>query len=345
VDELRWIQSSVAEIDLDARGKRLYLVDIAYRQAEQSGDLAWPLAVFSNGRGPTVLVVGGTHGDEFEGQAAAVRLINRLAPAAVTGAVIVAPQLNQPACAIGTRCSPLDGANINRLFGLQGGEGPSRAIADFVLRELVRRSDVVIDLHSGGEALEFVLSSNLQGTKGTPELARDLPALMAFNAPYAIVFDEVDPALAMPHAGTLEAAARDLGKVAISSEIGGCGRVSPASMRIADEGLRNLLNHFGVVRDSAACAPQCSTSALLRLYRPENYVKSPGDGLFIAKVWLGGHIEAGTTVAEIYGDAQAGFATTPVVSQVEGKVVAIARRGVVQAGDSLMFIAERFNDS
>jgi N2-acetyl-L-2,4-diaminobutanoate deacetylase len=339
--DVPWTYTPVAGIDLDSPGKRLYLVNITYQLTGKLGELAWPLAVVKNGQGPVVLVAGGTHGDEFEGQAAAVRLIKRLDLAAVTGTLFVVPQLNQPARAVSARCSPLDGANINRLYGLKGTEGPSQAIADFVLSELVRRADIVIDIHSGGEALEFVLSSNLQATVGTPELARNLPALMAFNAPYAIVFDEVDPASAMPHQGTLESAARDQGKIAISSEVGGSGRVSPASMRVADHGLRNVLNHFGVAKDSAACSPERSTSTLLRLYRSENYVESPYAGLFVPSVWLGDQVRQGATLAEIYGSAEEGFAARRIVSEVEGTVVALARRGVVQPGESVMFIAER----
>ena len=92
--EPSWIHSRIAGVDFDSPGKRLYLVSIDYRIAGEIGNIAWPLAVFRNGRGLVVLVAGGTHGDEFEGQAAAIRLIKRLDPAAVKGSLLIVPQLN-----------------------------------------------------------------------------------------------------------------------------------------------------------------------------------------------------------------------------------------------------------
>ena len=40
-----------------------------------------PIATIANGDGPTVLVSGGNHGDEYEGQVAAMRLVQEIDPA------------------------------------------------------------------------------------------------------------------------------------------------------------------------------------------------------------------------------------------------------------------------
>ena len=104
-----------------------------------------------------------------------------------------------------------------------------------------------------------------------------LPALMAFDAPYAIVFDEVGDT-GMPHTGTLEGLARRMGKRAISSELGGGGRVTPASLSVAAQGLRNVLAHIGVRPDREATRPEQSRSQLLALSRKEHYVPAPATG-------------------------------------------------------------------
>jgi N2-acetyl-L-2,4-diaminobutanoate deacetylase len=44
-----------------------------------------PIAVISNGRGPTVILEGGNHGDEYEGPIALGELIRGLDPGAVSG--------------------------------------------------------------------------------------------------------------------------------------------------------------------------------------------------------------------------------------------------------------------
>jgi predicted deacylase len=165
---------------------------------------------------------------------------------------------------------------------------------------------------------------------------------MAFDAPYAIVFDEVAADGAMPHRGTLEDAARRLGKFAISSEIGGAGRVTAASVQVAQDGLRNLLHHFGVLKDSTACSPQQSRSRLLLLSRPEHYLDAPVAGHFAPQVALGDIVERGQPVADLYDLAGRNLARRDVPASASGVVVAIARRGPLLPGAEMLYIAEPF---
>lgn len=342
MSEQRWIEANPEELDFQSDGIRRYWVRLDYRHEDRQERMTWPLVLCRHGAGPAVLVTGGTHGDEFEGQIAATELIHRLDPIQVSGLLMVAPTLNRPACLAGMRRSPIDGADINRRFPGLAGEGPSDAIARFVTDELVARAHIAIDIHSGGEAMEFVLSSNLQGRPGSPELVAGLPALMAFDAPYAIVFDEVKVDGAMPHRGTLEGAVRDLGKFAISSEIGGAGRVTPRSMQVARDGLRNLLNHFGILKDPAARLAAQSRSRLLLLARPEHYLAAPAKGHFVPRVWLGDEVERGQAIADLYELESSGLTRREVRASASGVVVAAARRGAVQTGEDLLYIAEPF---
>ena len=69
-----------------------------------------------SGEGPRVLVVGGTHGDEFEGQFAASSLVRKLPSLELLGSITVLPRHHPAACFAGMRVSPIDGANLNRLY-------------------------------------------------------------------------------------------------------------------------------------------------------------------------------------------------------------------------------------
>ncbi|MDH5334009.1 MAG: succinylglutamate desuccinylase/aspartoacylase family protein, partial [Thermoleophilia bacterium] len=69
----------------------------------------------ASGDGPTVLVLAGNHGDEYEGQVAALRLLQELEPERVSGRVIVIPVLSVAASKANTRNWP-SGANFNRSF-------------------------------------------------------------------------------------------------------------------------------------------------------------------------------------------------------------------------------------
>jgi N-alpha-acetyl-L-2,4-diaminobutyrate deacetylase len=80
------------------------------------GAVMIPIAVIGNGDGPTVLLTGGNHGDEYQGPTSLIKLANSLQPTDIAGRVIIVPCMNQPAFAAGTRTSPIDRGNLNRSF-------------------------------------------------------------------------------------------------------------------------------------------------------------------------------------------------------------------------------------
>lgn len=301
--------------------------------------LSMPLTVVQGGPGPCALVVGGTHGDEFEGQIAVARLARTIAVEDVQGTLILMPFHNVPACRAGTRLTPGDDSDLNRLYGRPHGAGPAHAIARFVETTLLPRTDWVIDLHSGGVAHEFVPSANVQARYPSPEYDAMLAPLLAFNAPYAIVFDEVTASPHMPHGGTLEEAARALGKKAISSELGGAGRVTPQSLAVAERGLRNLLSFIGLVPPADAPGPGQSRSRLLFLGRPEHHVTITAGGCFAPLVEPGADVRKG----QILGHIESRMGAEPIPAPTAGIVAAVASRGLQHAGNVVFYLADEIS--
>lgn len=137
-------------------------------------------------RGPAVLVVGGTHGDEGSGVAAAKLLAS--GPAPISGTLVVLPEANPTAVAAGARCGP-DGLDLNRIYPGRSHnaddnapDGPtdrassassllSRASAIF---ELARSCDLVIDLHEEGLAWSEADTQTFVFTPAASGLALDL---------------------------------------------------------------------------------------------------------------------------------------------------------------------------
>jgi predicted deacylase len=221
--------------------------------------------------------------------------------------------------------------------------GPSAAIARFVAGRLLPEIDWLVDLHSGGSAHEFVPSANLQATVGSAEYRSMLPALLAFGAPYAIVLGQAETgSLAMPHQGTLEGLARAMGKRAISSELGGAGRLAPASLAVAERGLSNLLAHIGVL--PATGIEPAGRSILLALGRPEHHVPSPLDGVFAPRVWLGEAVRAGDLLGEVH-PLDPGAPPAAVRALCDGIVVGIASRGSQERDAVLFYVAEPVADA
>ena len=65
------------EFDLFAvQGRKTGFIRIPHSVHRSAyGHIAWPVAVIAHGQGPTVLLMAGNHGDEYEGQAAFGQLI------------------------------------------------------------------------------------------------------------------------------------------------------------------------------------------------------------------------------------------------------------------------------
>src|SRR5258706_11799769 len=102
------------EIDLACEGRHSGYLRYAYSTHESAyGWQPIPIVSLRNGPGPTVLVVGGNHGDEYEGQITVARLCRELAVEEVSGQLILLPVANLSAALAGRRVSPLDQGNLN----------------------------------------------------------------------------------------------------------------------------------------------------------------------------------------------------------------------------------------
>jgi uncharacterized protein len=144
------------DIDYNKKGKQIGYLYLPYSVTRSAyGNIAVPIAVIANGRGPTVLLQAGTHGDEYEGQIALCKLIRTLEAGSVAGRVIVLTATNLPAVIAGTRVSPLDGGNLNRAYPGDPDSGPTKAIAHYVDSVIFPMTDYHLDLHSGGSSLDY----------------------------------------------------------------------------------------------------------------------------------------------------------------------------------------------
>ena len=331
--------------------------------AESAPSVRLPVVRLRRGHGPRVLVVGGTHGDEFEGQLAVAALARRLASLDVRGEITLLPRHNPEACLAGTRVAPGDGEDLNRLYPGRGGPTAAHAIAGAVTEHLLPGLDWLIDLHSGGTEHEFVPSSNLQAAVGSDDDRQLRPALRAFGTPWAILFDETGTD-SMPHAGTLEAAARAHGARALSSELGGGARLSRASLALATTGLLDLLVHVGALGERHRSARRVEPR-WRSLHAPEHYVALDVAGAFAPAVDLGDEVGAGDVVGHLHplafpdADPDAGPDAGPgagpgadpgadpgaarwpreVRARSAGTVVALACRARLDAGDVAAMVA------
>ena len=146
-----------ATVDFDADGVQHGFLKLPISTDESAwGAVMIPVTVVKNGEGPTALLTGGNHGDEYEGITSLLKLSSTLKAEDVTGRVIIVPCMNTPAVMAGKRTSPMDKGNLNRSFPGDPNGSVTPQIADYFTRVLVPMSDVVLDLHSGGRTLDIL---------------------------------------------------------------------------------------------------------------------------------------------------------------------------------------------
>src|SRR6476646_5666593 len=103
------------DIDYERAGKQQGCLRVPYSHNLAGwANILIPITVVNNGPGPTLLALGGNHGDEYEGPVALMKLARTIESAQVQGRLIIIPALNLPAVMAGTRLSPIDGVNLNR---------------------------------------------------------------------------------------------------------------------------------------------------------------------------------------------------------------------------------------
>lgn len=316
-------------IDFEVKGKQTGYLRLPYSSHESAyGWLPLPVACLNGADGPTVLLLGGVHGDEYEGQIVLARLIRELAPQAVRGRLIVLPSTNMPAAAAHNRLSPLDNTNLNRAFpGLATGS-PTQMIAHFVEEVLLPRCDAVIDLHSGGSSLEYLPCVRARLSPDSQLAQRTVDLVRAFNAPIGVLFRASG---AEPR--TLSAACERKGVAYINPETGGGARVDRAALSVARAGVRNCLQHLGVLAPDGP--PPVSRSRLATLTGPDSLVHAEYDGLFEPLVDLGDEVRAGQEVAAIHDLQRPWERPEPVVTSSAGTVLCKRVPGRVRLGDCL----------
>lgn len=282
-------------INFDACGVQSDFVRVPYSSNTSAyGWIPIPIVCFKAGQGATALFTAGVHGDEYEGQVALRRLVRQLSKTKLHGRVIIMPALNNPAVAVGCRNSPLDGANLNRVFPGQPEGSPTAMIAHYVATELLPRVDLVVDLHSGGSSLDYLPVALARPGRSDCEADAIRRLLESFGAPFAILTDG-----ARPGAGaTLYAAAEQQGIPALTTELGSGPTLSESGLAIAENGVRRVLRDYGIAPDIEA--PQVPPVRLTRPLGRAGAIYSPIEGLFEPFAKPGDQVAAGQNAGCIH---------------------------------------------
>jgi N-alpha-acetyl-L-2,4-diaminobutyrate deacetylase len=244
--------------------------------------------------------------------------------------VIIVPAMNQPAFAAGTRTSPIDRGNMNRSFPGRPDGTVTEKIADYFQRVLLPMADVVLDFHSGGKTLDFLPFCAAHILPDKAQEARAFDLVRAFGAPYSVKMLEIDAV------GMYDTAAEAMGKVFVTTELGGGGTASARTAGIALTGCRNLLIAAGILQGKLDARP----TQWLDMPDGDCFTFSEDAGMIRFLADLGERVEKGQVVAMIYPTGRTGLDPVELRARRAGIFTARHFPGLVKPGDCVAVIAD-----
>lgn len=314
-------------VDFERDGIQHGFLKLPYSRDDSAwGSIMIPITVAKQGSGPTVLLTGGNHGDEYEGPVALTKLCSTLKAEDVQGRIIIIPFMNYPAFKAGTRTSPIDRGNLNRTFPGRPDGTVTEKIADFIQRVMLPMADFVLDIHSGGKTLDFVPFAAVHILPDKVQQHKSAQAMRAFAAPFSMMMLEIDSV------GMFDTAAEESGKIFVTTELGGGGSSTATTIEIAERGVKNFLIHAGVIAGELTPAKAC---VMLDMPDAECFITSEHAGLIELCFNLGEPIRAGDVVARVYDASRTGVPPIEYLAKRDGLLACRHFPGLVQCGDTI----------
>lgn len=334
------VRSRIAgDIDFERNGRQAtYLRAPLSRNTSGWGIVEIPIVVLKNGTGPTVLLTGGIHGDEYEGPIAVSELARTLDPAEVQGRVILMPAVNVPAVLADTRLSPADNRDMNRCFPGNPRGTFSEMLAHYLDAVILPMVDLSVDLHTAGHSGDSIASTNMHHIADPALMARTLAAAEAFGAPYNVVFAGVD------EGATLTSSVERRGILSLGTELGGWGRVSIEGVRIARRGVRNILRHAGVIEGTPETAQRDGSPGTrhMQVTDASCYAFAPATGTFEPCNLVGEAVRAGEPAGFLHFVEDIDRAPLPVTHRADGILWMSAGPGRVTRGDTVAVVMQPY---
>lgn len=267
--------------------------------------------------GPTLLLLGGLHGDEINGVEIVRRIIESENHIPERGNVICIPILNIYGFIHFSRNVP-DGKDVNRSFpGNKNGSLAAR-LASYLMNDIIPRIDYGIDFHTGGaDRSNYPQVRCLLDDPENRELAR------AFYAPFTLH--------AKYRPKSLRQSAAKLGKRIIVYEGGESSRFSELAIGHGIQGTLRLMKHLGMISRSLP-EPDHDNHEFMH----SSWIRARTSGIFQKLAESGASVKRNQVV---------GYITDPfgeyriqLRSPASGYIISINNNPILHQGDAIMHI-------
>ncbi len=275
--------------------------------------------------GRTLLITAGVHGDEYEGMRAIYDLFESLHADELSGNVLAVPILHVAAYKAGTRCSPLDGANLARVFPGNPDGSPTEVLAWYFERELLPLADAYIDLHSAGTSFAM---PTLVGYDAADPASQALAE--AFGSEVLWGHPVIAP-------GRTVSAAKALGIPWIYTEMRGAGRVHPDDLAFLKRGLNNVLRYLGILPGEPQAVPV--EHHLFGDGNVDASITTTNRGFLITDIEVLQPVEQGQSLGRLVD--LTGNRIEEFHAPVSGVIALVHAKPLVDSGEPLFLITQR----
>lgn len=263
--------------------------------------------------GPTMLLMGGVHGDEINGIEIVRRACtNGILENLVQGTVIAIPLLNIYGFINFSRDTP-DGKDVNRSFpGIATGSLSSR-VARTITKQILPHIDFAIDFHTGGSS-----RYNYPQVRYSKDHNASETLAKIFASPYIL---------------EKAAISKSFRKVAVAADIpvltyegGETMRLDGLAIQKGIEGIQRVLQYKGMTNTSFPTPDYI-------IFKKTAWLRASKAGLFEWTKCSGQYVEIGEKIGLIKDPS--GYNVIPVIARHSGYIIGHNNSCVIHSGDAL----------
>jgi predicted deacylase len=290
-----------------------------------------PVSVVNGARpGAILALVAGTHGYEYTSIVASPRILARLDPRRMSGAVIIVHMANPPAFYERRTYYNSDGKNLNRVYPGKADGTQTERIAFAITRDVIDKATHLIDMHcgDGNESLRPYSYWTVSPNKAVDDAARELN--LAFGLDHIVVDRErpKDPSVSSYTANT----ATLRGKPAITVESGGMGMTDEVSVQAQVAGALSVVAQLRIME-----APSVRVDRPVWI-EPSEVLRAPSTGIWRPLLDQKESVAAGTLIGRIHNPF--GGVLAEIRSPFAGELLYVVGTPPVTQGEPLAMVGK-----
>ncbi len=298
------------------------IVDLPISKLSNHAPVTLPVHVLHGPQsGPTMFVSAAIHGDELNGVEIIRRLLRTLDPQSISGTLLCVPVVNVFGFISRSRYLP-DRRDLNRSFPGSAAGSLAARLAHLFLSEIVKRSEIGIDLHTA--AIHRINLPQIRCVFRKRPRCHELG--MAFGADVMLESPE--------RPGSLREAARAAGVDVLSYEGGEGLRFDEFAIRAGVEGITGVMLQVGMLELADGVELPAGDRRAPVVINASSWVRAPEGGVFRTTKRIGDTVDVEEVVGHVanpYEDI-----AVEVRSSRRGIIIGRTTLPIVNMGDALL---------